>query len=254
MRPSLLLPPAGTPRRLALAIALLGLLAASCGADGGIPDQPDPRSFTETSDVVSLGAEGDTSGTAPAESTTSEATTPTSQDTTTTTPETTTTTVAPEPCPLPQALPRDSRFGPDMMRLHRATTAFAEGARRLGSSVEAVGDFSRGWGAREPVASALYRMQADLYGLAFRLEQVYAAAGATYSPERGWVFPDPAYPLATLAAPWGEIPAFQAVTLTALFEARGPRAARAFFKDGEVCRLVAAFSTAMDQAVAASSG
>ena len=74
-------------------------------------------------------------------------------------------------------------FDRGLVRLHRATTAFAESADLLGDALEAAGDFSPGWGAREPVASAFYRMQADLYTLASLLERTYAADGATYSPE-----------------------------------------------------------------------
>jgi hypothetical protein len=242
-------------RRTALALIVLALLAASCGDDTFGTAGPRDATSSTGPEVASLGADnsgtsgGETTTTLEEPTTTTEATTTTE---TTTTTEATTTTVAPDPCPLPQPLPRGGTFDEALVRMHRATTAFAEGALRLGEAIEAAPGFRAGWGAREPVASALYRMQSALYTLAFRLEQTYAEAGATYSPGTGWTFPDPSYPLAALAAAWEEIPAFQAVTLTGLFGENSRRDARSYFRGGAVCALVAAFSAAMDEAVAAS--
>ena len=235
-------------RRIVPVLAVLALLAVSCGDGGSTDANGQPRDLTGTSgpDAALLGAEGDTSSTSEGETTTSE-------DTTTTTEETTTT-LPPALCPLPQPLPRGVVFDRGLVRLHRATAAFAESAGRLGDALKASDDFSPGWGAREPVASAFYRMQSDLYTLASLLERTYAAAGATYSPGAGWTFPDGAYPLAALAEPWAEIPGFQAVSLTGFFEMATGADALAFFEGGGGCGLVAAFSTAMDQAAAGSGG
>jgi hypothetical protein len=154
-----------------------------------------------------------------------------------------------EPCPRPQPLAGDVVFDEGLTRLHRAATAFAESAVALRSILQTAEDFAPGWGAREPVASAVYRLQADLYTLADLTETTFAQDGATYSPDGGWAFPD-GYPLAALAAPWEQIPAFQAVVLTDLFTADGRDAAAALFDTG-VCSLVAAFSAAVDQSAAA---
>jgi hypothetical protein len=215
-------------RRIALMMATLALVAAACGgADEGATTSP--RDATGLS-AENLGVEGDTSTT--------------SEDSTTTTPPA-------ETCPVPHALPRGVSFDAGLVRMHRATTAFAESAALLGRALDAAGDFSPGWGAREPVASAFYRMQADLYTLASLLERTYAADGATYSPESGWAFPN-GYALAALAEPWSAIPEFQAVTLTGFFEMASQADALAFFAGGGVCGLAAAFTTAIDQAAAAS--
>ena len=220
-------------RRIILVLAALALLAAACGdQDGTSTTAPRDTAALSGPDAQSLGAEGDTS------STTSGDTTPR--------------TVPATPCPLPEALPRGVSFDPALVRLHRATTAFAESARSLGGALAAAGDFSPGWGAREPVASAFYRMQADLYSLALMLERTYAAVGATYSADTGWDFPEGPYPLAALAGPWAMIPEFQAVALTDLFEMQSGADAVAVFEGGGVCALVAAFTAAMDQAAAES--
>ncbi len=215
-------------RRTALLLTALALLVAACG-DAGETATTAPREATGLS-AGNLGVEGDTSSTSEGE---------------------TTTTLAAEPCPVPQTLPRGVSFSQGLVRLHRATTAFAESAAALRRALEATGDFSPGWGAREPVASALYRMQADLYTLASTMERTYAADGATYSEETGWAFPD-GYALATLAEPWAAIPEFQAVTLTGFFEMASATDALAFFAGGGVCGLVAAFTAAIDEAAAAS--
>jgi hypothetical protein len=215
-------------RRITLLLAVLALLAAACGG-AGEGTTTTPRDATGLS-AANLGVEGDNSSTSEGE---------------------TTTTTAAEICPVPHPLPRGVSFGSGLVRMHRAVTAFAESAVLLGHALEAAGDFSPGWGAREPVASAFYRMQADLYSLASMLERTYAADGATYSPEAGWAFPD-GYALATLAEPWSAIPEFQAVTLTGFFELASQADALAFFAGGGVCGLVAAFTTAIDQAAAAS--
>jgi hypothetical protein len=214
-------------RPIALMMAILALAAAACGGrDEGATTSP--RDATGLS-AENLGAEGDTSSTSEGETTTQPA----------------------ETCPVPHALPRGVSFDAGLVRMHRAATAFAESAALLGRALEAAGDFSPGWGAREPVASAFYRMQADLYTLASLLERTYAADGATYSPESGWAFPD-GYALAALAEPWSAIPEFQAVTLTGFFEMASQADALAFFAGGGVCGLAAAFTTAIDQAAAAS--
>ena len=220
-------------RRIVLVLAALALLTAACGdQDETATTAPGDTTALSGPNAQSLGAEGDTS------STTSGDTTPR--------------TVPATPCPLPEALPRGVSFDPALVRLHRATTAFAESARSLGGALAAAGDFSPGWGAREPVASAFYRMQADLYALALMLERTYAAAGATYSVDAGWAFPEGPYPLAALAGPWAMIPEFQAVALTDLFEMQSGADAVAVFEGGGVCALVAAFTAAMDQAAAES--
>jgi hypothetical protein len=216
-------------RRIALLLAALAVLAAACGdADEGLTTTA-PRDATGLS-AGNLGAETDTSSTSEGE---------------------TTTTLPAETCPLPQTLPRGGGFGPGLVRLHRAVTAFAESAAGLGRALEAAIDFSPGWGGREPVASAFYRMQADLYTLASLLERTYAADGATYSEETGWTFPD-GYALAALAEPWAAIPEFQAVALTGFFAMEAQADAIAFFEGGGVCGLVAAFTAAIDQAAAES--
>jgi len=227
-------------RRIALTLATLALLAAACSS-GGSPDI-EPRDLTATSgpEALGLSSQDDTS------STSGDETTTTGGESTTTT-----TTAPPAPCALPQPLPRDVELDPALVLLHRATTALAESAVGLGRALEAAADFTPGWGAREPVASAFYRMQADLYTLASLLEQTYAEAGATYSPDTGWVFPAGPYPLAALIPPWEVIPAFQAITLTLFFEMGSQADARAYYEDGGICGLVTAFSAAMDQAVAA---
>jgi hypothetical protein len=217
-------------RRIVLLLAVLALLAAACGdADEGATTAP--RDATGLS-TQNLGAEGDTSSTSDGE---------------------TTTTLPAETCPAPRPLPRGGSFDQGLVRMHRAATALAESAALLGRALEAAGDFSPGWGAREPVASAFYRMQADLYTLASLLERTYAGDGATYSPETGWAFPD-GYALAALAEPWSAIPEFQAVTLTDFFGMESSADALAFFSGGGVCGLVAAFSAAIDQAAAAGGG
>jgi len=224
-------------RRIAFALAALALLAAACGdGDGAGPTELRDATGLSGPETAGLGAEGDTSSTTGGE--------------TTTTGEETTTTAATGPCPLPQPLPRGVTFDPALVRLHRAATAFAESAVLLSDALEAASDYSGGWGAREPVASAFFRMQADLYGLASRIERTYAAAGATYDPDAGWVFPEDPYPLSALEEPWQQIPEYQAVTLTGFFEMENREDAVAFFEGGGVCRLVAAFSAAMDQASA----
>jgi hypothetical protein len=127
----------------------------------------------------------------------------------------------------------------------------AESALALGRALQDASDFSPGWGAREPVAAAFYRMQADLYTLASQMERTFAADGATYSEETGWSFPE-GYPLAGLAEPWAAIPEFQAVTLTGFFEMASQADALAFFTGGGICGLVGDFTAAIDQAVAGS--
>ena len=214
-------------RRLVPAAAVLALLAAACG-DSGEEATTAPRDATGLT-AANLGAEDYSSSTG----------------------DGATTTVPAAPCPLPQALPRDAGLPPGLVRLHRATTAFAESAAALGRALEAASDFSPGWGAREPVAAAFYRMQADLYTLASQIERTFAADGATYSEEAGWSFPD-GYPLAALAVPWAAIPEFQAVTLTGFFEMASQSDALAFFTGGGICGLVAEFTAAVDQAVAGS--
>ncbi len=215
-------------RHAALLLIVLALLAAACG-DTGEGATTAPRDATGLS-TQNLGVEGDSSSTSEGE---------------------TTTTPPDAICPVPHPLPRGVSFDEGLVRMHRATSAFAESAALLGGALEAAGDFSPGWGAREPVASAVYRMQADLYTLASLLERTYAADGATYSPESGWAFPD-GYPLAALAEPWSAIPEFQAVTLTDFFEMASQADTLAFFAGGGVCGLVTAFTAAMDQAAAAS--
>jgi hypothetical protein len=238
MRPSPSRPPARRRRirRFAATTVLLALIAAGCGGPGDTDATLRDTTGLSGPDVAGLQTEGN-------DSTTSEGETTATAETTTTLP--------PEPCPVPQTLPRGVGFDQGLVRLHRATTAFAESARALRAALESAGDFSPGWGAREPVASAFYRMQADLYTLALLLERTYAADGATYSPDGGWAFPE-AYPLASLADPWATIPEFQAVTLTGLFAAESAVDAAAFFEGGGICGLVAAFTAAIDQAAAES--
>jgi len=231
MRPRPLRPATGScrPCRLALLLALLTVLAAACSdADGGATTRP--RDATALS-VESLGAEGDTSSTSDG--------------------ETTTTTTSPTPaCRAPQALPRGMTFGPGLVRLHRAATAFAESAAQLAHALEEASDFSPGWGARSRWLRLLPHAVRPVHaGVADRAR--LCRRRRHLRPETGWVFPQD-YALAGLAQPWQAIPAFQAVVLTGFFEMASPAEALAFFESGGICGLVTAFSTAVDQAAAAS--
>ncbi|MBN2113508.1 MAG: hypothetical protein JW785_05200 [Acidimicrobiia bacterium] len=236
MRPELPSPPTRRRRlhRIAFLLVALALLAAACGNDGA-SEVTAPRDATDPTALGFSGPDHESATFAGDEDESS-----------------TTTTVPSVPCPLPQPLPADVGLDPSLVNLHRDVTAFAESAIRMRDAIRATGDFSAGWGAREPVASAFFRMQADLYALARRLERTYQGDGATYSPETGWVFPEGPYPPAALASPWEAIPEFQAVALTRLFEIEGRARARAFFEQDGVCPLVAAFSAAVDQAAAES--
>jgi len=227
-------------RRAVPLLFLLVLLAAACsGGDEATRETTGP---SEGPDTGLMTAEGDSSSTSGGETTTSQG------DTTTTGAETTTT-GPPPACALPRPLPELGSSAAPFMPLHQLVTDFAVSVNLLGDALEAATDFSPGWGAREPVASAFYRMQADLYTLALNIERTYRGDGATYAPGAGWRFPIDPYPLAALAGPWEEIPTFQAVTLTGFFEMATRRDALAFFEGGGVCALATAFSEAMDQAV-----
>lgn len=138
--------------------------------------------------------------------------------------------------------------------MHRWATAFARSTTGVGAALRSATDFSIGWGAGEPVASAVYGMQTDLFALATRIEDVFVADGGSFVPGRGWEFPTDPYLLAPLAAPWEEIPTFQAVTLPAFFRMSSRDAALAFFTDGGVCGFATAFSAAVDAAVELSAG
>jgi len=133
--------------------------------------------------------------------------------------------------------------------VHRWATAFARSTTGLGAALRSATDFSTDWGAREPVASAVYGMQTDLFALAGRIEDAFLADGGSFVPGRGWEFPADPYLLASLAAPWEEIPTFQAVTLPAFFRMSSRAAALTFFNDGGVCGFATAFSAAVDAAV-----
>ena len=123
----------------------------------------------------------------------------------------------------------------------------------MGAALRAASDFSAGWGARQPVAAAVYGMQTDLFALATRVEDAFLADGGTFVPGRGWDLPA-GYPLAPLAGPWEDIPTFQAVTLPAFFRMSSRDAALAFFETGGVCGFATAFSAAVDAAVELSAG
>lgn len=118
----------------------------------------------------------------------------------------------------------------------------------MGTALGATADFSAGWGARPPVAGAVYDMQIDLFVLAARIEAAFAEDGGTHSPGQGWELPAD-YPLTPLAARWDDIPTFEAVTLPGLFRATGREAALDYFADSGVCSFATAFSAAVDAAV-----
>jgi len=89
--------------------------------------------------------------------------------------------------------------------IHRWATAFARSTEGIGTALRAVSDFSPGWGARPPVAAAVYGMQTDLFSLASRVEEAFVADGGAFLPGSGWNLPA-GHPLAPLAGPWRTSP------------------------------------------------
>ncbi len=139
------------------------------------------------------------------------------------------------------------------MAIHRWATALASSTTGVGTAVRAASDFSTGWGARPPVAAAVYGMQTDLFSLATRIEAAFLADGGAFLPGQGWDLPA-GYPLAPLAGPWEDIPTFQAVTLPAFFLLGSRDAALTFFATGGLCDFATTFSAAVDAAVELSAG
>jgi hypothetical protein len=137
--------------------------------------------------------------------------------------------------------------------IHRWATALAGSTTGVGTALRAASDFSAGWGARPPVAAAVYGMQTDLFSLASRIEEAFLADGGSFIPGQGWDLPA-GYLLAPLAGPWEDIPTFQAVTLPAFFRMGSRHAALTFFETGGVCDFATAFSAAVDAAVELSAG
>ena len=153
------------------------------------------------------------------------------------------------PAPLPAGVTLDER----LVAIHRWATALARSTTGVGPALRAASDFSAGWGARPPVAAAIYGMQTDLFSLAARVEEAFRGDGGTFVPGSGWDLPA-GYALAPLAVPWEDIPVFQAVTLPAFFRMSSRDAALAFFETGGVCGFATAFSAAVDAAVELSAG
>ena len=137
--------------------------------------------------------------------------------------------------------------------MHRWAGSLARSTTAVGKALRAASDFSPGWGARPPLATAVYRMQTDLFTLATRIEEAFLVDGGAFTPGRGWDLPA-AYPLAPLAEPWEDIPTFQAVVLPAFFRMTSRDAALTFFEAGGVCGFASAFSVAVDAAVDLSIG
>lgn len=150
-------------------------------------------------------------------------------------------------------MPAGVTLDPGLVEVHRWATAFARSTTGVGAALRTASDFSPGWGARPPLAGAVYDMQTDLFALAARVEEAFTAAGGAFTPGLGWALPD-GYPLAPLAGPWQDIPRFQAVVLPAFFRMGSPDAALAFFETGGVCGFATAFSAAVDAAVELSAG
>jgi hypothetical protein len=140
-----------------------------------------------------------------------------------------------------------------LVAIHRWATAFSRSTTALGDAVRSASDFSPGWGARPPVAAAVYGMNTDLFALAGRIESAFIGDGGTFVPGDGWTLPAD-YPLAPLAESWEGIPNFQAVVLPAFFDAASRGAALDAFENGGVCAFATAFSYDVDAAVELSTG
>jgi hypothetical protein len=214
-----------------------------------------PSTTTTSSTTTSSTTTSSTTTTSTSTTTTTSPTTTTSTSTTTTTapPTTTTTTVPVAACRAPAPLPAGVTLDDRLVTIHRWATALARSTTGVGAAVSAAADFSAGWGARPPVAAAVYGMETDLFSLAARIESAFRADGGAFTPGQGWDLPA-GYPLAPLAGPWEDIPTFQAVTLPAFFRMGSRDAALTFFETGGVCGFATAFSAAVDATVELSAG
>jgi len=168
--------------RSLIPFALAVLLLASCSdtADDSAGTTVAPKTTTTTPTMT---APADAATTTMAPSTTHGATTSSIAD------------IAMNECPPPSSVTSDD--SELFVDLHRAVEAVVEDTNMLGAAVLEIEDFGPGWEKREPVASSVELLLANLAVV----ETVTAGVlvdeyGAIYDEEGlSWVFPESMWPL-----------------------------------------------------------
>lgn len=168
---------------LTTAVAALALVA--CAGSPGDPFEPTGDATTTSATVTS------TSSTTPLLE-------PSSTIATTTSIQGPTTTASPAlavaQCPAPNPLPGDR--APWVVDLHSMVTEVATDTNHLGAALLEVSDFSPGWELREPIASPLGVLLADLDSMTVLSQSVFADEfGGAISSDGEWVWPEELVPV-----------------------------------------------------------